>query len=166
MLLTETSETPKVWSFWTCPGLILRDDRAKIIKKYPNISICMSPRIVHFYFFRFWLIYRQFRHFVFRIGSYETDRSAICLRIAAKTRTKPTGPPSTVYRTNMDSCVIKVLAIHHNYADIFEKETTKLLSWRIYISIDFMVTTTLLSRTTGRPKRHLKKWRLVISSRN
>ena len=26
------------------------------------------------------------------------------------------------------------------YADIFEKETTKLVSWTIYISIDFMVT--------------------------
>ena len=29
-----------------------------------------------------------------------------------------------------------------------------------------MVTTPLLSRTTGRPKRQLTKWRLVISSRN
>ena len=37
------------------------------------------------------------------------------------------------------------------YADIFEKETTKLVSWTIYISIDFMVTKPLLSRTTGRP---------------
>ena len=52
------------------------------------------------------------------------------------------------------------------YADVFEKQTTKLLSWTIYISIDFMVSTPLLSRTTDRPKRQLTKWRLMISSRN
>ena len=61
-----------------------------------------------------------------------------------------------------DSCVIKVLAIHAKYADVFEKQTTKLLSWRIYISIDFMFTTPLTSRTTGRPKRHLKKKKMAI----
>ena len=93
----------------------------------------MTSRIVHSYFFRFRLIRREIRHFVFSIGSYETpwpqrhlfnktvetdrsaiclrvaantrtkptDRSAISLRVAAKTRTKPTGAPSTVYRTNM-----------------------------------------------------------------
>ena len=64
----------------------------------------MTSRIVHSYFSRFRHIIRQFRHFVFRIGSYRTDRacnSAISLRVAAKTRTKPTGAPSTVYRTNM-----------------------------------------------------------------
>ena len=64
----------------------------------------MTSRIVHSYFFRFRLIRREIRHFVFRIGSYETGKacsSAISLRVAAKTRTKPTGAPSTVYRTNM-----------------------------------------------------------------
>ena len=61
-----------------------------------------------------------------------------------------------------DSCVIKVSAIHAKYANIFEKQTTKLLSWRIYISIDFMVTTPLTSRTTGRPRRHLKKKKMAI----
>ena len=34
---------------------------------------------------------------------------------------------------------------HHftlrKYADIFEKQSTKLLSWTIYIAIDFMLTT-------------------------
>ena len=56
-------------------------------------------------------------------------------------------------------------ALQHNQSfsnsckigDIFEKEPTKLLSWRIYISIDFMVNTPLLSWTTGRPKRHPKR---------
>ena len=48
-------------------------------------------------------------------------------------------------------------SIYEKYGHIFEKQTTKLLSWRIYISIDFMVTTPLLSRNTVRPKRHLKK---------
>ena len=43
------------------------------------------------------------------------------------------------------------------YADIFEKETTKLLLWRIYISINFMLTTPLTLRRTGKPKQHLKK---------
>ena len=38
------------------------------------------------------------------------------------------------------------------YADIFEKQSTKLLSWRIYISIDFMVTMPFTSLTTGRPR--------------
>ena len=64
----------------------------------------MTSRIVHFYFLRFGHIIRQFRHFVFRIGSYETDKaysSAISLRVAAKTRTKPTGAPPIVKRTNM-----------------------------------------------------------------
>ena len=104
MLLTETSEIPKVWFFWTCPGLILSNYTAKIIKKQPDISIYMTSRIVHSYFFRFRLIRREIRHFVFRIGSYETDkacRSDISLRVAAKTRTKPTAAPSTVYWTNM-----------------------------------------------------------------
>ena len=64
----------------------------------------MTSRIVHSYFFRFRLIRREIRHFVFRIGLYETDkacRSAIPLRVVEKTRTKPTSAPSTVYRTNM-----------------------------------------------------------------
>ena len=55
------------------------------------------------------------------------------------------------------------------YANVFEKQTTKLLSWRIYISIDFMVTTLFTLRTTGRPKRHYfekQLWRIVVSSRN
>ena len=80
-----------------------------------------------------------------------------------------TKPPARLQLLCEDSCVIKVSAIYAKYADIFKKQTTKLLSWRIYISIDFMVTTLLFSWTTGRPKRHLKKWRLislVISSRN
>ena len=62
-----------------------------MIKKYPNISIYVTSRIVHFYFFRFRLIRREIRHFVFRIGSYETDKvysSAISLGVVAKTRTK------------------------------------------------------------------------------
>ena len=104
MLLTETSETPKVWLFWTCPGLILSIYSAKMIKTKPDISIYMTFRIVHSYFFRFRLIRREIRHFVFRIGFYHTNKvcsSAIPLRVAAKTRTKPTGAPSTVYRTNM-----------------------------------------------------------------
>ena len=183
---------------------------------------------------------RQFRHFLFRIGSYETDHSAISLRVAAKTKTKkriatdlpPRGKREkkmpkwrlpkrntrnhfakqtrallswpiclsidlmliiTLLETNTktlsrpiptahspprlewvetkqpaattlreDSCVIKVSAIHAKYADILEKETTKLLSWRIYISINFMVTTSLTSRTTGRPKRHLEKKKMAI----
>ena len=49
-----------------------------------------------------------------------------------------------------------ITSLYAKYADIFEKGTTKLLSWWIYISIDFMVTMPLTSRTTGRPKRHLK----------
>ena len=62
-------------------------------KKYPNISICMAPGIVHFYFFRFQHIIWEIQHFVFHIGSYETDRSAISLNVAAKTRTKPIEAP-------------------------------------------------------------------------
>ena len=61
-----------------------------------------------------------------------------------------------------DSCVIKDSAFRAKYADVFEKQTTKLLSWRIYISIDFMFTMPLTSRTTGRPKRHLKKKKMTI----
>ena len=61
-----------------------------------------------------------------------------------------------------DSCVIQVSAIHAKYADIFEKETTKLLSWTIYISLDFMVTTPPTSRTTGRLRRHLKKKKAIL----
>ena len=61
----------------------------------------MRSRIVHSYFLRFRHIIRQFRHFVFRIDSYGTDRSAIFLRVAANTRTKPTGAPPIVKRTNM-----------------------------------------------------------------
>ena len=61
----------------------------------------MTFWIVHFYFLRFRHTIRQFRHFVFRIGLYKTDRSAISLHVAAKTRTKPTDPPPTVERTNM-----------------------------------------------------------------
>ena len=52
---------------------------------------------------------------------------------------------------------------------IFQKETTKLLSWRIYISIDFMDTMAFTSRTTGRPKRHYfenQPWQSMISSEN
>ena len=197
-------------------------------------------RIVHYYFLRFRLILREIQHFVFRIGLYKTACSAISLRVAAKTRTKPTYPPSTVERTNMTltvascrcdifvissrykpihSChgryadrliwclslcrsnqtlelyrdqywdttrhlggngakgnrrlqliradwrVINTLitSLYAKYADIFEKLTAKLLSWRIYILIDFMLTTPLLSRTTGKPKRHLKKWRVMIA---
>ena len=41
------------------------------------------------------------------------------------------------------------ISLYAHYADIFEKGTTKLLSWRIYISIDFMLTTPILSRTIG-----------------
>ena len=64
----------------------------------------MTSRIVHFYFSGFRLIRREIRHFVFCIGSYETDKaysSAISLGVAAKTRTKPTGAPPIVKRTNM-----------------------------------------------------------------
>ena len=61
-----------------------------MIKTKPDISIYMTSRIVHSYFFRFRLIRPENRHFVFRIG-YETDKacnSAISLGVAAKTRTK------------------------------------------------------------------------------
>ena len=203
----------------------------------------MTFRIVHSYFLRFRHIIRQFRHFVFRIDSYETGRSAISLRVAAKTRTKPTGPPPTVYRTNMpltmaycrfDSIryirdvfarqtptllswpictsiylMLCITPLETNTRTlsrpntdsarpprwervgtkppaattftqgllrnqslrrygIFEKQTTKLLSWTIYISIDFMVSTPLTLRTPGRPNRHLKKkrWRFAKRSPN
>ena len=89
MLLTETSETPKVWLFCTCPGLILTTDWAKLIKNYIIISICMESRIVHFYFFRFRLIYRYFRtnkplNIEFRYAShgasrYKTDYRLVCV---------------------------------------------------------------------------------------
>ena len=97
----------------------------------------MRSRIVHFYFSRFRHIIRQFRHFVFRIGSCETGRSDISLRVAAKTRTKPTGAPSTVYRTNM------TLAMASCRSDIFvmssrTKQTPTLLSWPICTSITFI----------------------------
>ena len=89
----------------------------------------MTSRIVHFYFLRFRHIIRQFRHFVFRIGSYETDHSAISLGVAAKTRTKPTGAPPFLIRINMT----QVSALHAKYADIFEEQTTMLSwTWRIY----------------------------------
>ena len=58
-----------------------------------------------------------------------------------------TKPPARLQLLREDSCVIKVSAIY-----IFEKQTTKLLSWRIYILVDFMVSTPLLAGTTGRPK--------------
>ena len=79
----------------TCPGIILSNCSTNIIKKYPNISIYVTSRIVHSYFFRFRLVSREIRHFVFRIGSYETDKacsSAISLGVAAKTRTKDHRP--------------------------------------------------------------------------
>ena len=66
----------------------------------------MTPRIVHFYFLRFRHIIRQFRHFVFRIGSYETDKaysSAISLGVAAKTRTKRTNMTLTMAYCRFDS---------------------------------------------------------------
>ena len=47
-----------------------------------------------------------------------------------------------------------ITSLYAKYADIFEEETTKLLSGVIYISIDFMVTMPFTSRTTGRPKQH------------
>ena len=68
-----------------------------------------------------------------------------------------------------DSCVIKVSAIHAKYADILEKETTKLLSWRsgyTYQFISCLIRRFPSDHSTGKPKRQLQKWRLVISSRN
>ena len=69
-----------------------------MIKKYPNISMYMTSRIVQFYFFLFRLILREILHFVFRIGLYKTDRSAISLRIASKTRTTNEIPTTTSKR--------------------------------------------------------------------
>ena len=50
-----------------------------------------------------------------------------------------------------------LISLYAKYDHIFEKGTSKLLSWRIYVLINFMVTMPLTLRTTGRPKRHLKK---------
>ena len=84
----------------------------------------MTSGIVHFYFFRFRHIIRQFRHFLFLIGLYKTDHSTISLRVAAKTRTKPTDPPPTVERTNMTLTMASCQCCY----------PSKLLSWtwRIY----------------------------------
>ena len=117
----------------------------------------MTSRIVHSYFSRFRHIIRQFRHFVFRISSYETDkacssaislrvaaktrtkegdRSAISLRVAAKTRTKRLGGNGLERNRRQlqllreDSCVIKDSAFR---ADIFDTKTSFLSwTWRIY----------------------------------
>ena len=53
------------------------------------------------------------------------------------------------------SYFFQFISLYAKY-QIFEKQSTKLLSWKIYILIDFMLTTWLTLRTTGRPKRHLK----------
>ena len=114
-----------------------------MIKTKPDISIYMTSRIVHSYFSRIRHIIRQFRHFVFRIGSYETDKacnSAISLRVAAKTRTKPTGAPSTVYRTNMP----RVADSMRYFRDLFAKQTPTLLSWPTCTSMDLMLIITPL----------------------
>ena len=60
-------------------------------------------------------------------------------------------------------------SLYSKYADMFEKETTKLLSRRVYIWIDVMLTMPLTLRTTGRPNRHYfenEKWLFVVSSQN
>ena len=144
----------------------------------------MTSRIVHFYFLRFRLIRREIRHFVFRIGSYETprpqrhlfnktvdtdrsaiclrvaantrtkptDRSAISLRVAAKTRTKPTGAPPIVKRTNM---TLTMAADSIRYIrDLFARQTPTLPSWPICSSMDLMLIITPLepnARTLSRP---------------
>ena len=61
------------------------------------------------------------------------------------------------YRQEDASSIIRsITSLYLKYADIFEKQTPKLLPWKIYISIYFMVTKPFTSCTTGRPKRHLK----------
>ena len=90
-----------------------------MIKKYPNISIYVTSQIVHFYFFRFRLIRREIQHFIFCIGSYETDKaysSAISLGVATKTRTKRTGVPPLVKRTNMTLTIRRYIRETNSYA--------------------------------------------------
>ena len=115
----------------------------------------MTSRIVHFYFFRFRLIRREIRHFVFRSGSYETDkayRSAISLRVSAKIRTKPTGWPPNAKRTNM-TLTMAADSIRY-FRDLFAIQTPTLLSWPICLPIDLMLIITPLetnARTLSRP---------------
>ena len=111
----------------------------------------MRSRIVHFYFSRFQHIIRQFRHFVFRIGSYETDRSAICLRVAAKTRT--TDRPAIYRLADKHAANHGVLPMRY-IRNLFAKQTPTLLLWPICISMYLMLIITPLrtnTKTLSRP---------------
>ena len=122
----------------------------------------MTPRIVHFYFFRFRLILREIRHFVFCIGLYTTDRSAISLRVAAKTRSKKgieSDPPPTVER---EEKMIKWRLPMRYICNLFAKQIRTLLPWPICRSIDLMLIITPLkpnTRTLSRPipTRHIRE---------
>ena len=61
------------------------------------------------------------------------------------------------FYAKMRAKTCSLISLYAKYAYIFEKETTKMLSWRIYIWIDFMLPTPLTSRTTGSPERHLEE---------
>ena len=95
-------------------------------------------------------------------------RSAKCLRVAAKTRTKtrPTRHLTDSGETCRAGCYFYLFmrrrqrkhgewssftSLYAKYANIFEKQTPTLLSWRIYISIHFALRPTMpcTSRTTG-----------------
>ena len=98
----------------------------------------------------------QQRHFLKRSGKDQnytkTDRSAISLRVAAKTRTKPTGAPSTVYRTNMPRW--RIADSIRYIRDLLAKQNPTLLSWPICLSIDLMHFITPLggnTKTLSRP---------------
>ena len=98
----------------------------------------------------------QQRHFLKRSGKNQnytkTDRSAISLRVAAKTRTKPTGAPSTVYRTNMPRW--RIADSIRYIRDLLAKQNPTLLSWPICLSIDLMLIITPLggnTKTLSRP---------------
>ena len=51
--------------------------------------------------------------------------------------------------TKMAARTCSFISLYAKYAGIFEKQTPTLLSWPIYISIDFMLTTPFTSRATG-----------------
>ena len=79
------------------------------------------------------------------IISYETDRSAISLRVPANTRTKPTDPPP---RGKLGKKMSKWRLPIRYICDLFVKQTPTLLSWPICTSMDWMLIITPRKRKT------------------
>ena len=113
--------------------------------------IYITSGIVHSYFLRFRFILREIPHFVFRIGSYEMDRSAISLSVAAKTRTKElitTDLPPSVKEANTTHRLPNAMRV---IRVIFEEQTPTLLSWPIYILFNLITPYKRYTRTVSGP---------------